>query len=521
VTERERVETETVEPRSGGRWHRAAVIAAMLAGALLLLSATAGMYPTPDAYVYYGLSLSLRETGSYVDHNLFGSPPHVKYPAGFPGLLALIGNLAPSLPLLLNVVGPVFLLIGAVLLGRRLGGMAWHPVAMIMAVAMLLANRHLQHYAWSTNSDVPYLGVIGASLWLFLGRHDRRGVLGWILVGVVLGFLATSVRMTGVAMLGAMGLWLLLRRCWIPTFAFGAGAAAGMAPWAVFVLTNRAHAVRSYFWAVEHDSTFDLAGHMAGRADYLVEGLGRILMPHLDRLLPSSALFLVLGGALLIVPTLYLALRRPRGAGLILLYLLANVAVILGTRFYTHQRYLYPLFFVLVFVLVQALFEARPLRRFGWVAAVGLLGWALAVSSAAVVRSVPREVRLRDEPFLSLVRLEESGGSATEKATIRSMIALAGALPEDVAVAHFTDGLRGFSYGSVLLPVQIGWKVPATKEEAHRILGEESKDGEVRVIAPRKTGLRGVYVELEAEGALVPTAELGEGYYTVFAYRPR
>jgi 4-amino-4-deoxy-L-arabinose transferase-like glycosyltransferase len=177
-----------------------------------------------DEATYLILSQSL-ERGEFRDEDLVGSPPHAKYPPGYPvfllGLHLVLGrglDTAIAANLLL-------LALTAVLIGdgvRRLSG-PWPGVG--AAAAVVLSPTSLVT-SGTVLSEALYVALATFAVWALL-RAGRDPGVRWPLVALAAGLGAFFTRSAGVAVLGAIIAWCLLQRRW--RMAAGAGVAGGAA----------------------------------------------------------------------------------------------------------------------------------------------------------------------------------------------------------------------------------------------------------------------------------------------------
>ena len=128
-----------------------------------------------DELYYVSLSRSL-EVGTYRELYYASAPRHVKYPPGYPALLAGIRKLGGESHDLVRAVNLAFVagaILGSFLIVRKVAG-----VGPALAVLTLLAvNPSLLRVGATMMSEAPYLGFTGAAL---AARHRlRRGPRIW------------------------------------------------------------------------------------------------------------------------------------------------------------------------------------------------------------------------------------------------------------------------------------------------------------------------------------------------------
>jgi len=161
------------------------------------------------------------------------------YPPGYPMLLSLVFRLAPDFPdnvWLLKSVS-IAAMLGVAVITRRYAErhLELDP---LLAVALALATALQGGFVFFATSTVMSECVFTlsqlASVVLLERVARERGGSWTALAGGVLAGYAFLVRSMAVGLIGAGGLYLLLRRRWGAAIVFGVGAAAVAAPWMLY-----------------------------------------------------------------------------------------------------------------------------------------------------------------------------------------------------------------------------------------------------------------------------------------------
>lgn len=167
-------------------------------------------------YILLGRALA---SGSYDELWRIDAPVHSKYPPAYPFMLALWEGMWGSrydsyiaLSVLCSI-GMHLLLYGAV--RRRFGeGLA------LATVAVLAVNPAIVEFGGLVASEMPYMLLSAATLY-FLSRsidaaRDGSPAAGdaWMAAAAVASIATALTRTIGVALLGAVGLWMLFNRRW-------------------------------------------------------------------------------------------------------------------------------------------------------------------------------------------------------------------------------------------------------------------------------------------------------------------
>jgi hypothetical protein len=208
-------------------------------GATLVDGDPVGALRDDSMYVVLGKSLA---TGhGYRWLNLPGTPAATHFPPGYPALLALLWRFAPAFPsnlLLFKLANALCAAVAAIGVARfvrarfqmhELGAQLFAAVAML-SVPMLTFSTHVM-------SEAFFLALLTITL---LRAEDLAATEGWrnaLLVGLLAGS-TTLVRSSGVALLPAIAIRLLLRRRFQAAVLFAIGAVAVILPWQLWVAAH-------------------------------------------------------------------------------------------------------------------------------------------------------------------------------------------------------------------------------------------------------------------------------------------
>jgi hypothetical protein len=215
-------------------------LAAALAALAVLVVALSVIEPLPvgvvhDDGMYVMLAKSLATGQGYRWLNIPGSPPATHFPPGYPALLSLLWRMFPVFPG--NVIA--FKALNALLLALAAAGMSlfanrrlgFSPLA--AAIVAVIGCAAIPTLVLSTlvMSEMLFLCMLFPLL-LFANRVTEGEAPVWqpAVLGLLVGALVL-VRTHGIALAGAVGLVLLLRRRWRPLAAYVAAFAAVAAPW--------------------------------------------------------------------------------------------------------------------------------------------------------------------------------------------------------------------------------------------------------------------------------------------------
>ncbi len=370
-----------------------------------------------DELTYIELSQAL-ERGSYREVYRPSEPLHVKYPPGYPAWLVIVrtltGNHIELIPAAnLAVVSAALLLLVSV--ARRLRD-NWFAVAML---APIVLNHGVIWMGDSYYSEGFYLLVTMGALYATVraDEGDRR----WCYAAIALAVLSFLTRSVGIAMVAAVGVWLLFnhrRPAIIITHIVASGLAVG--GWFGYVLwAQKGQAVRSYLYDFNPEgfernpfSIFRVIVRVLGSVkEYAAQAMPyEFALPVIPWLrVPSKALWLLVIVVALGVGVVLLW-KRWRAAAV---YLVAYAGV-LATFPYTPPRLLdpiVPLTYLTILLGAWKLAERLPARAnmASRVVLLALLVFGAARSAAGRVRGM--STCDRSDPY-------RNGGGCYDRRTV-------------------------------------------------------------------------------------------------------
>ncbi|MBM3463792.1 MAG: hypothetical protein FJX76_16975 [Armatimonadetes bacterium] len=189
------------------------VVALLVAGALYLAlwnSFFVGFFN--DDVMYIALAQSLGQGTGFTDIEFPGHPPHLKYPPGFPLLLAPLRAFWPDDFLPMKLVG-VLCALGIIWLTARLYEDA-PPAVRWGTVGLLALNPFLARYASTVLSDVPFTLLTVGYLVAACRLQDRTAPLA------VLAALGFYLRGAGILLFVATLLDLGMPKRWKPALIY-------------------------------------------------------------------------------------------------------------------------------------------------------------------------------------------------------------------------------------------------------------------------------------------------------------
>lgn len=185
---------------------------------------------------YYVLARSIAQGDGFSNVSTPDKPPGNHFPPGYPFLMAAMMKVGITGLTTLTWMNGLFLWAALMLLFvvfKRWSGDVW-----LSALAVLLAmfNAHLLQYATIMMSEVPYLLCMAAVLFAYGGwLRDPDGPRRWYWLGamVLVSILMLYIRTAGIAVVGALGLHMLLLRHWRLAFLYVGVVLLSQVPWQV------------------------------------------------------------------------------------------------------------------------------------------------------------------------------------------------------------------------------------------------------------------------------------------------
>lgn len=224
-------------------WVPPVVVAAitLIVGLSIVNTLPVGVFYDDGMYVILAKSLATGHGLRWLQ--VPGQPAATHFPPGYPATLALLWTLFPRFPgnvVVFKIASACFLAAAAaftaIFARRRLGLAPWTAALVALAGTASVPALVLDSQVMS---EPLFLGLLIPTL--LFAEHvadDDRGVAEIVALGVVVG-LVTLVRSHGVAIVGSVGVVLLLRRRIRDAALFAASVLAALLPWQLWVHAHR------------------------------------------------------------------------------------------------------------------------------------------------------------------------------------------------------------------------------------------------------------------------------------------
>lgn len=200
---------------------------------------------THDDGVYAVAGKSLAHGQGFKLLHVVGQPGEIKYPFVYPAILALVWLVNPHFPAnlpLMNYVTIGFTLASCVLCYFYYRKAQQFPGWLSLVIlALFTSNFFFIYFFSSVMSEAPFLFFSMLTLWAAyrLSQEENAFSLPAILLLIALSSITFLTRVPGVALMGAMGVWLLLNRQWKNAVIYGVGCfLTGILPWMLWVKFN-------------------------------------------------------------------------------------------------------------------------------------------------------------------------------------------------------------------------------------------------------------------------------------------
>ncbi len=355
-----------------------------------------------DNVTYYALTRALATGQGYVNLIAPHSRPETVYPPGYPALLVpfywVFGGSFVALKLQSLLGGAIVLVATWGIAVRDRGLPPWAPIAAVWLVGLAPVFLIYTHFVLS---DMSYTAVAVLALWTFSHTNDGDPGGGpsmkWWVVGCLLMLLGFWVRTAGVALIGAVLCWALLRRHWRHFGVAMIAAVAGALPW-LWWTARRPPATGGYLQQVRsvdrldpESATIPLVTFIDRAWDnlsyYVQIELPQLFWPEFPIPIWVRLLGAVLGVVLVLVGSW--ALLKRRGLAVWDLYLLATLTMLLLWPWRGDRFFLTLVPFVWLYVLTGLDRVSSILTGRRWVALV-VVALAL-VLLVGVLRTVPAQ----------------------------------------------------------------------------------------------------------------------------------
>ena len=181
---------------------------------------------------YYILGKALSSGQGYTNIHYIGNPPHSHFPPGYPALLAVFMFISDSV-IFIKIMNGLLLAGSALLLYRVFFKVTKSPQLSFVSSVLILLNMHLLKYSTIMMSEIPFLFFGSLTLLLFLNSSEKEkfykspSFYGLIAVSSF----AYHIRTAGIALIGGVILYLLIKKNWKFLLAYFAGFVALGIPW--------------------------------------------------------------------------------------------------------------------------------------------------------------------------------------------------------------------------------------------------------------------------------------------------
>lgn len=339
-------------------------------GLALLLMPTFQIGTYQDDALYINLASSIANGHGYVDLMRPENPPHTFVPPVYPLLLTpflmalpyewlLIVNFWP-----LQVMSTLLVLGGlgcfaAILRQRQVVG--WVLVFALAALAPVTVGM-----AWHVMTEAPYFFFSMAALAALTHWANKSTSPAWLFIALTCAVLASTTRLIGLALLGAIALFLWKRMHPIPWLATVAAMFTPIALWFTRNAVLGTAAIGEYASGLTPTSTDAFVGSLADNLVSIMSGLvPNVLLPGvtgpqtLAILSQRGMSFLpIIMGAMIVVVVLIGYARAAKGNSdgwAIELYVALYLGILVATQFALDggERYLAPIFPFLVLYFWQ------------------------------------------------------------------------------------------------------------------------------------------------------------------------
>lgn len=185
---------------------------------------------------YYVLARSIAMGEGFSNVSSPEAPPSNHFPPGYPFVMAVAMQFGIKGITALTFMNGVFLWAALLLLFVVFKRWSGDRELAALVVLLCMFNAHLLQYATIMMSEVPYLLCMAVVLFAYGGylrSAPGRRQWYWLAALVLVSVLMLYIRSAGLAVVGALGLHLLLRKQWRPAFLYVGVVLLSQVPWQV------------------------------------------------------------------------------------------------------------------------------------------------------------------------------------------------------------------------------------------------------------------------------------------------
>jgi len=181
---------------------------------------------------YYILGKAISSGQGYTNIHYIGNPPHSHFPPGYPALVAIFMFISDSV-IFIKIMNGLLLAGSALLMYRIFFKVTENAKLSFVSSTLILLNMHLLKYSTIMMSEIPFLFFGSLTLLLFLNSSEKKqfykspSFYGLI----VASSFAYHIRTAGIALIGGIILYLLIKKNWKFLLAYFTGFVALGIPW--------------------------------------------------------------------------------------------------------------------------------------------------------------------------------------------------------------------------------------------------------------------------------------------------
>jgi hypothetical protein len=187
-----------------------------------------------DSASYYMLGKSIAQGDGYSSISSPAKPPANHYPPGYPAIVGAVMKIFSDKISTVIIANGIMFLASVILLFELFLLLTANINLAFVASFLLLVNYHLLRYSTMMMSEIPFLLFSVLALVLFIKQmEDERPFYKSPYFYTALLMLSWSyyIRSAGIALIGAVMLYLLINKKWSLILAYGAGFVALALPW--------------------------------------------------------------------------------------------------------------------------------------------------------------------------------------------------------------------------------------------------------------------------------------------------
>jgi hypothetical protein len=309
-----------------------------------------------DNFDYINLAKSILEGHGYRSPYTPAYLPANHYPPGYSVLLAITMFFVGKNMVILKILNGLFFIGSILLLNLTFDKITNNKILAFSVSIILILNSGLLGWSTILMSEIPYLFFSSLGFYFIVKFYEKGPLHFWKSKNyyfIILTLITTYYfRSIGIALLGAFLIFSLLKGKWKSSLGVLAGFTLLYLPW---IIRNKVLGLKGRYmhavlavnnWRPE-EGQINSVGQFIDKMlvnfyDTVIKGFSEVLFPFVNWNGQTKSLIMIVGSIILLL-TLFGALRMKKYRFFILFYILGNIFVFLMWHSGNGSRYVWPL----------------------------------------------------------------------------------------------------------------------------------------------------------------------------------